>query len=166
MKRFALLTSIVFILIVTSAYSQSLLDGWVKYDSPQGNYAISLPTTPELLNNQLHSAISDGKYFTTNTGWADVQPGFSLERARNGYVNGLQGTLIEEKRVSIGGYPGYEWRVETKIDGRDQLYWTRSYLVGNRTYLLQFFAAKENFRNQQIIDCANKYFDSFAVVSR
>jgi hypothetical protein len=160
MKRLVLLAFAFFTLIVANAHGHPLLDGWVKYDSPQGGFVILVPTTPAISNDQ-HSVASKAKYFTTTIQWWEVSSGFSMERGRDEYVARLKGRLIEERKVSIGGYPGYEWKVEWTYNGKDQLSWTRACLTANKVYLLQFFGPRRNFNNQAMIDCANKYFDSF-----
>lgn len=160
MRKLLCLTSIVFFSMVSTGFCESLLDGWIQYNSPLGKYSVLLPKAPVTSNDATHSTISDGKYFQTNVQWFDV-PGFSMERGRDGFVNGLKGTLIEERRITFSGNPGYEWRVQTFVDNADTIFLARTFKVNERTYLLQFWSPKSNFEDPVITDCAKKYFDSF-----
>lgn len=136
-----------------------------------------LPTQPTLSTQPSESA--DGLTFTqylasTTTSTAVYMIGyfdltnstFSFDRARDGMVSAVNGTLLGESAISLGGQPGRELRVMGKSkDGISFQVHARIYQIQLRVFVLQYiyqpeFADESTTRNQ------NKYFDSFAVNSR
>jgi hypothetical protein len=111
------------------------------------------------------------------TGYFDSAPGtiFSADAARDGMVSQVNGTLINETKITLGSYPGRELRVLAKVpagkpaEGEkpaetvDYLIRARFYEVDNRVYVLQVIFPKS--RESEAINArAAKYFDSFQVV--
>jgi hypothetical protein len=151
-------------------------DDWIKYDSRGGRYSVQLPAQPKVGSQEATS--SDGIKFTQYKaavvsedvaymiGYFDYSASmtFTFDKARDGMVAGVNGTLVSERSISLGGYPGRELRVNAKDDtgtGYDMR--ARLYDVDRRIYVLQFIAPKSTA--VEIADPkAAKYFDSFQVV--
>jgi hypothetical protein len=57
-----------------------------------------------------------------------------LSGIRNGWLEDIHGTLIEERAISLGDHPGREAIVEAKANGTTVMVKTRYYLVQNRFY--------------------------------
>jgi hypothetical protein len=146
---------------------------WVKYNSAEGRYSVLLPTQPRLIAQEATSA--DGEKFPQYmasaadaravflTGYFDHLPGttFSLDKARDGMVQAIKGTLVSESPISSGGNPGREIKVSmTGANGVEYLVQARFYDVDKRVYLLQFIIAKANDDNVSAAK-AKRYFDSF-----
>jgi len=152
-------------------------EAWIKYDSAEGRYGVLLPSQPSVGTQE--SATADGTKFTQykatviegNTifliGYFDHVPGaeFSFDRARDGMVGAVKGTLLSESAISLGGNPGRELKVVTKDEeGGEYLLRARIYDVGKRVYVLQFIFPK-SVDGEAIKTAGSKYFDSFQVVT-
>lgn len=150
--------------------------GWVRYSSPEGRYNVLMPTTPTLSTQD--SKTADGVKFlqylasASNDnelcliGYFDHIPGstFSFDKARDGFVGAVNGTLASESSISLGGYPGRQLKVVGKAaDGVDYILHVRIYDVRNRVYVVQFIIARAADGDAVVNADARKYFDSFAV---
>ena len=151
-------------------------DDWIKYDSKEGRYSVLLPTQPTVGSQEATS--SDGIKFTQYKaavfsgdvaymiGYFDYTTDmtFTFDKARDGMIGAVNGTLLNERSISLGGYPGRELRVLAKDDNGNQYDMrARFYDVDRRIFVLQFIAPKST--PVEITDPkATKYFDSFQVV--
>lgn len=174
MKRALPLLSL---LLVCTAAALGVQDAaWINYTSAEGHYAVSLPSTPVVGTQE--SATAEGTKFTQykatlvdgNTvfmiGYFDHVPGtvFSLDKARDGMLAALKGTLLSENSISIGGNPGRELKVLTKGDGgTEYLLRTRYYDVDKRVYVIQIIYSKAD-DDALVAARATKYFDSFQIL--
>jgi hypothetical protein len=150
---------------------------WIKYDSAQGRYSVSLPIYPSLKTQD--SVGSDGvkflQYLATAetptavymTGYFDLTKGnFNFDRAREGMVSAVRGTLLGERNISLGGNAGREIRVLGKTEqGVEFSITARYYQVGLRIYVLQFIH-EPGSTNDALMRDGDRYFDSFAAVTR
>lgn len=163
-------------------------DEWIKYSSPDGRFTVSLPAQPNLSTQEATTA--DGQKFQQYlasvvesgdvgfvTGYFDSVPGtiFSADAARDGMVKRINGTLISETAISLGGYPGRELKVLTKpapaesVPGAkpgeavEYIVRARFYEVDKRVYVLQVIFPK-SLESEATLAKATKYFDSFQVV--
>ena len=88
---------------------------------------------------------------------------FSLDGARDGMIEAVKGTLLAEKSISLGRYPGRELRVLAKdASGTEYLTRARYYDINRRVYVVQFIIPKS--AEAESAAKAAKYFDSFQVV--
>jgi hypothetical protein len=147
---------------------------WVRYNSPEGRYSVLVPAQPELGTQE--SATADGQKFTQYKaavsdgngiyliGYFDHVPGttFSLDKARDGMVGALKGTLLSESAISLGGSPGRELKVTATSDGTEFLLRARFYDVDKRVYVLQFIIPKSE-DDSASAEKAARFFDSFQV---
>jgi hypothetical protein len=150
--------------------------GWIRYTSPAGRYNVLMPTAPTLSTQD--SKTADGVKFlqymasaTNDTelcliGYFDHVSGstFSFDKARDGFVGAVNGTLVNETSISLGGYPGRELKVVGKAaDGVEYILRVRIYDVKNRVYVVQFIIASSADADAVVNADARKYFDSFSV---
>jgi hypothetical protein len=174
MKRALALLSL--LLVCAAAASAVQNSPWINYTSAEGRYGVSLPSNPVIGTQE--SATADGVKFTQYKatvidgsavfliGYFDHLPGtvFSLDKARDGLVAAVKGTLLSESSISIGGSPGRELKVITKGDGgTEYLLRARYYDVDQRVYVIQFITLKAE---DDAVAAANatKYFDSFQIL--
>jgi hypothetical protein len=162
-------------------------DEWIKYTSPEGRYSVSLPAQPKL--NMQEATTADGQRVpiyrasvdepgvTFMTGYFDSVSGttFSADAARDAMVKRINGTLISESAISLGGYPGRELKVLTKLvpvqaaegakpaEAIECVVRARFYEADKRVYVLQFIFPK-SLDSDALAAKATKYFDSFQVV--
>ena len=153
---------------------------WIKYTSPEGRYIVSLPTQPKLSTQE--AATANGEKFPQFmasviepeiaffVSYFDFVPGtiFSADAARDGMVKAVNGTLISESAITLGGYPGRELKVVTR--GKEPAAATVEYMVharlyeaGKRVYVLQFIFPRR-LEGEALAGKATKYFDSFQVL--
>jgi hypothetical protein len=149
---------------------------WVKYDSTEGRYSVLLPQQPELATQEATSATGD-KLAQYRAGSADsdslysvayfdLLPNntYSLDKGRDGMVNAINGTLISEEAISLGGYAGRELKVAAKDGANEFLIRARLFLVEGRVYVLQHAFLKAT-DSPAIAAKSTKFFDSFKVVT-
>jgi hypothetical protein len=150
---------------------------WIKYTSAEGRYAVSLPRQPTLSTQEATTV--DGQKFPQYlaavlepgdvaymTGYFDYAPGtiFSADAARDGMVKRVNGTLISEKTISLGPYPGRDLRVLARAGGGGEyIVRARLYEAEKRVYVLEFILPK-SLDSEEMNAKAAKYLDSFEVV--
>jgi hypothetical protein len=149
---------------------------WVKYDSKEGRYSVLVPGKPELTSQEgtvptgekvvqymAKVADSNGLYLV---GYFDVLPGntYSLDKGRDGMVSAVNGTLLSEDAISLGGYAGRELKVAAKNSDYELVVRVRLYEIGGRVYILQhaFLKAADT---PALAEKTTKFFDSFKVVT-
>ncbi len=148
-------------------------NNWIDYNSPEGRYRVSLPREPKLstqesTNNsglkftQYMAAVEDsGRLFMI--GYFDFPAAFDLDKARDGVIEKLKATLLNESAISLGGYPGREIKLSAKeSDGTEYLVVARIYAVKDRAYFVQFITARSDTAAAGT-QAAARYFDSFSV---
>ncbi|MCA1606439.1 MAG: hypothetical protein LC775_13440 [Acidobacteria bacterium] len=170
----------ILLLLMTASIALSVqkLDEWIKYTSPEGRYIVSLPAEPKLATQQASTA--NGEKFPQYmasviepeiaffVSYFDFVPGtiFSADAARDGMVKAVDGTLMSESAISLGGYPGRELKVLTR--GKqpasvEYMVHARLYEADKRVYVLQFIFPRR-LEGEALAGKANKYFDSFQVL--
>jgi hypothetical protein len=166
------------LLVLMSAALPFALHGqteWIQYNSPEGRYTVRLPAEPKFSTQE--AATSSGEKFTQYmaasedssavyiVGYFDVAPNmtFSFDKARDGMLAAVKGTLLAEKAISLGGYPGREAKISTKgSDDTEYIALVRFYQVEKRIYVVQFIVTKSADPAISAEKSA-KYFDSFQV---
>ena len=166
----------IFLLLICAVVAPGVQNStWINYNSPEGRYRVALPSQPELGTQE--STTADGVKFTQYkatvakekavfmVGYFDYVPGttFSLDKARDGIVHGVKGTLLSENVISLAGSPGRELKVVTNTEGTELVMRTRFFDVDKRVYVLQFIVLKTE-DDETAVAKAAKYFDSFKVL--
>lgn len=149
----------------------------LRYTSPEGRYSVLLPAQPTLSSQQVNAP--DGRpmtqYMVTAAGSmgmvmiayfdyaADVV--FSLDKARDGMVTSIQGTLLDEHSMSLGGAPGRQVKISARTEqGMEFIDRARFYDVKPRVYVLQCITPK-SIDSAAIAERCEQFFDSFRVRS-
>ena len=151
-------------------------EDWIKYESKEGRYSVMLPSQPTIGSQEATTA--DGVKFTQYKaavvsgnvayliGYFDYAAPmtFTFDKARDGMVTGVNGTLVSERSISLGGYPGRDLRINAKDEnGVEYDMRARFYDVDRRIYVVQFIAPKSMEVGAADV-MATRYFDSFQVV--
>ena len=145
---------------------------WIKYTSPEGRYSIALPAAPTTGSQESKSA--DGEKFMQYQASLDHDSGFfmvgyfdqgpetvfNFDRARDGMVAAIKGTLLNESPITLEGNPGRELKIALASHGTEFLVRARFYDVGERVYMLQFIVPKSR-ESVAAVESATKFFDSF-----
>ncbi|HEV2021196.1 MAG TPA: hypothetical protein VGQ94_01570 [Terriglobales bacterium] len=147
---------------------------WVKYVSAEGRYSVLFPNQPEVSTQETtastnekvtqHLAASSDQGTAYLIGYFDkTGMTFSFDKARDGMISKIKGTLLAEKEISLGGYPGREVKVAaTGSDDAEYIALARYYVVGDRIYVVEvvFPKASERATTEKVA----KFFDSFTFV--
>ena len=180
----------IYLLLMSASLALSIqkADNWIAYTSPEGRYTVSLPAQPtvstqeataangEKLPQYLASVVEPGDVLFM-IGYFDTTPGtvFSADAARDGMVKRINGTLISENAISLGGYSGRELKVLTTpaapppaegtkpAEPVEYIVRARFYEADKRVYVVQLISPK-SLENDALAAKAVKYFDSFQVV--
>lgn len=149
----------------------------LRYTSPEGRYSVLLPAQPSLSSQEVSAP--DGRpmtqYMVSAAGSmgmvmigyfdyaADVV--FSLDKARDGMVTSIQGTLLDEHAISLGGAPGRQVKISARSEqGMEFIDRARFYDVKPRVYVLQCITPK-SIDSAAIAERCEQFFDSFRVRS-
>lgn len=148
---------------------------WIRYESAAGRYSVLLPVQPTLSTQEWSTAAGkkvtqyrctafDGQA-TFLIGYYDYFSGmtFSFDKARDGIVGKIKGTLLSERAIRLGGHRGRELTVSAiGPDGTELLDRARLYDVDKRIYVLQFITVKSE-DDSASAEKADRYFASFQV---
>ena len=149
----------------------------VRYTSPEGRYTVLLPEQPTLSSQQANAA--DGTPMTQYMVRASGPMGmvmvayfdyasdvvFSLDKARDGMINSIKGTLVDEHSMSLGGAPGRQLKILAQTEqGMEFIDRARFYDVKPRVYVLQCITPK-SLDSAAIAERCEQFFDSFRVRS-
>lgn len=154
--------------------SASLKD-WITYRSDEGGFTILLPAQPQIIVQPADSAgvtitytmalvemshhgagvmFNDLPLNTTNR---DAEA--LLKSGRDGAVKGLNGTLISDKPIKLGNYPGTEFVMEAP---GNITYIEREYLIKDHLYQVIFYAPKDQIDQFDV----QGFFDSFTLLEK
>lgn len=173
MKRIAVV--VFFLISAEPGFAFQNSSEWIRYQSAEGRYSVLLPVQPTVSTQewstaagkkvtQYRATASDGKA-TVLIGYFDYgsDTTFSFDKARDGIVGKIKGTLLSERVISLGGHRGRELKVSAKgSDGTELLDRARLYDVDKRVYVLQFITVKSE-DDSASTEKADRYFDSFQV---
>lgn len=147
---------------------------WKEFNSAEGAFSVLMPKTPTLETQMVNTPLGpiELQFFSAEladvayvVGYSDYPAAFvaqsnpviMLNGARDGAVANVQGKLVSEQAIFIGGYPGRELRIET-LDGQFAAM-SRIYLVNNRLYqVMVVLPADRSFTDEM-----TTYLDSFAL---
>jgi len=153
-------------------------DGWETVRAPDGSFSVLMPGTPEHEQTDATSLafgkvranilmLEQGQWGYT-VSWVDYPTGSyadadldaSLDEARNGAVEGVQGTLLGEEHITIQGYPGRRIRVAPAAPQASAI--MTMLAVGDRLYSLSVVCPKEQSFSPKI----TKFLDSFTLLKK
>jgi hypothetical protein len=168
---------VVLLLLSTSLARAIQNSEWINYNSTEGRYKVSLPAQPKLSTQE--SATADGQKFLQYmasvqdpdaiylVGYFDHVAGttFSADRARDGMVKAVKGTLVSERSISLSGYPGRELKVGTKSDDSEYIILAKFWDTETRVYVLQVVFPKA-LESESVNIKATKYFESFQILKQ
>lgn len=145
---------------------------WATFESEEGRFSILFPGEPKEQTESVSTAIGtieteffmvEQKDMAYSLNYADYpadivaasDAGMMLNGARMGAVSNVNGELLDEKEITLDGYPGREIRIE--IDEDDIIVRARFYLVENRLYVVQALSKKSKASSEEI----DEFLDSF-----
>jgi hypothetical protein len=149
-------------LFLTTAVAQT---EWKEFTSAEGNFRILVPETPQqqiVAERNLHqfsAAAGTESYglayrdFPPNTDWENT-----VNSERDSIVNGLHGSVIDEKRTSVEGYPG-KW---IRFVGQNTSGELTIYFVEQRLYVLHAFVPNSVPRPENF----STFLNSFRLLSQ
>ncbi len=147
---------------------------WINYTSPAGHYSVLVPSQPKLMTQESTTPsgakvpqyiasveISSVDYMVAYFDYTAANT-FSFDKARDGMLANVKGTLQSEKPIKLGRYPGRDVMISANNNGVEFLSHVKFYDVNKRIYIIQFIVSKSS---QTIETGANatKFFDSFKV---
>jgi hypothetical protein len=149
---------------------------WINYTSPTGHYSVLLPAQPKLMDQEAatptgekipqYIAVVENPTATYMLAYFDYSKStqtFSFDKARDGMLANVKGTLVSEKPISLGRYPGREVKISAKSsDGTELISHCKFFDVNKRIYIVQFLFKKTNGNGEDAAK-ATKFFDSFKV---
>ena len=174
MKRSAAI--LIIVISAAVAFGAQASGDWIKYTSPEGRYSVLLPAQPKLSTQE--AANADGQKFQQYlaqvndptgyylTGYFDLLSGdtYSLDKGRDGIIRGVNGALVSEGEISLGGNPGRELKISlVGPDKVDYLVYARMFNIDKRVYILQFIIAKSEDNKASAANTA-RFFDSFKTI--
>jgi len=160
--------------VVAMNYERLLPHPWKKYTAPDHAFLIELPGNPRSETIQAPREDSDTVTInaitvtpTRHTSYScdyterdhlvEESPDKILESARDGTLRKVQGTVLNQRRITLQGYPGLEMQVSAR---GDSLIDERLLLVGERLYMIIAVATIKQDREPQTIQ---RVFDSFRI---
>ena len=174
MLKKILIASLVVIFVNTLAFAFQRDAPWERFNSPEGNFNILMPSKPAIdlkdvdtavgtLKLHLFSASTDTGYFLVSYGDypsapADLNDAESvLNGVRDGIVNGSTSELVSEKKISLYSYPGREIVTKKATQGDVIVFKWRIYLVGRRLYQIAVGTTQKDAEMPDV----NKFLTSF-----
>jgi hypothetical protein len=133
------------------------------FKSEAGNFTVQTPPNLEFtetaqaidfdpsISMHIYTSASEGNwiyrvsYFDYPIEWAADPTAAQalLYSTRDGWLQMVKGTLIEERTISLGSHPGGEGIVETELNGLAVKIKYRNYLVQNRYYHIVVWIPKD-----------------------
>jgi hypothetical protein len=133
---------------------------WKEFTSPEGNFRVVFPETPQQqkgTERNLHQFSATAGAESYGLAYADYSLGTDWESAVNGerdsIVKGFGGSVVDEKRTSVEGYPG-KW---IRFVGQNTSGELSIYFVGHRLYVLHALAPKRVPRPQNFSEFLNSF---------
>ena len=146
-----------------------------RYISDAGRYSVRMPSEPKLSSQ--NTTGPTGEQFTQYiamaadstmlfmVGYFDYSSNivFNLDKARDGMIDSIKGTLLDNQAISLGGKPGQQVRISgTTDEGVDFVERARFYDINPRVYVLQCIVFKSQ-DSPAAADRCEQFFDSFRV---
>jgi hypothetical protein len=150
---------------------------WFKYASPEGRYTILMPEAPKLssqettggdgskLTQYLASLTKPNSVYIAAYFDRSSTSTFSLDKAREGMLEKVNGTLVSQNPIAIGSHPGLEFRAFARTAAGDEfVVRARVFDVDFRVYVLQYIVSRAS-ESPLAVKEGDKFFNSFAVTS-
>jgi len=172
--RFPAISGMALLMALAAALAGCESTPWKDFHSKEGGFSVSMPGTPVEKRQAFHTQAGpvEARFFTVEADrgsmvymvvYGDYPEALMvtgdremlLDAARDGAVGNIQGRLVSERALSLGGHPGRELQVLSS-DGRLALR-MRIYLVNSRQYQVVAVAPKE-LRSTEDRD---RFLDSF-----
>jgi hypothetical protein len=152
---------------------------WQSYTSSDGSFEVLLPSTPQTMTQSmpleswsldLHVLIAQDATEEYMVVYSDYPDGFIerlsnrdalLEGVQQGFVQGMEATVLSDRALSLERYPGREIRYSTE---RGVTGIARFYLVGKRLY--QVVVRNGEGGSQNLTQSAQQFLDSFELINR
>lgn len=138
---------------------------WKEFISPDGDFRVLFPDNPQQktgTERNLHQFSTTAGNESYELVYSDYSPVTDWENAvnteRDSIVNGLSGSVVNEKRTSVEGYPG-KW---IRFVGQNMSGELTIYFVGRRLYVLHAFAPKNAPRPENF----STFLNSFRLLSK
>jgi len=149
-------------LFLTTTFAQTR---WNEFTFHEGNFRVLFPENPQ----QQMDSDRNRHQFSVTAGaesygleYVDYAAGTDWEKAVNGerdsILNGLHGSVIDEKHTSVEGYPG-KW---IRFVGQNTSGELTIYFVGQRLYVLHAFAPNSAPRPENF----STFLNSFRLLSK
>jgi hypothetical protein len=149
-------------LLLATAFAQT---EWKEFTSADGNFRVLFPDDPQEktgTEQNLHQFSTTAGSESYGLVYSDYSPGADWENAvnteRDSIVNGLGGSVVNEKRTSVEGYPG-KW---IRFVGQNTSGELTIYFVGQRLYVLHAFGPKNAPRPENF----STFLNSFRLLSK
>lgn len=164
------------LILMSATLASGFQTEWVRFAPEEWRCSALMPQQPTVKSQE--AAAATGTKFTQHLAQASDADSvymisyfdyptdllFSLDKGRDGMVSAVNGTLLSETSISLGGNPGRELKVATTSNGVDLLIRARFYNIGNRVYVLQHMTTKAN-DTPAITAKTTRFFDSFKVTT-
>lgn len=164
------------VLLMLSCLSFGFQDTtWSTFNSPEGRFSALMPTKPKIEVRDVDSKVgkitlysytssNNVAYFHASYGDYPQEPTPGtleavLDGVRNGVVQGLQAELLDEKKITLGGFAGRELTAKRIVDGNEVRFKWRMYIVGRRLYQLAAATSKADAESPDVA----KFLTSFQV---
>jgi hypothetical protein len=171
MKRWGVLLSLALLLLSGCGGAGKNKAEWQRFESEQNRFSILFPGAPQEFAESVPTEVGtiEAQSFVVQQGDGGFavnvvhhppeavsasDPQTMLDAARDRAVANVSGELLEEKDVTLGGYPGREIQVEI-ADGQGMVR-SRFYLVENRLYAVQTISQKPGASTD-----VDRFLDSF-----
>ena len=166
--RTSFLAAVAIVAIFTFVSSSSAQSQWQLVEPEGGGFSVSMPGTPTVESETKPSDLGPytSKLFTVTAGnviylvgYVDYQPSVrlnvqgELDATRDKFLKAVSGTLVAEKKITLGGHSGIEFTADI---GTTHFVTSKVYVVGQRPY--QILAVTRKGADQTD---ANKFLSSF-----
>ena len=153
------------------------IPAWQEFTSEEGGFTVLMPSTPTYETSEIPTAIGPVVMHTFSVSakkWAymviysdydaesvnGVDPSTMLDGARDGVMKQIGGTVVVDRSITLGDYPGKE--VEVVTPDKQFRCRARLYMVANRLYQAIAVAPGKG----KLPKDAEKFLASFRLVAR
>ncbi|HKE59846.1 MAG TPA: hypothetical protein VKB46_24210 [Pyrinomonadaceae bacterium] len=148
---------------------------WFKYSSAEGRYMVLMPEAPKLSSQEttggdgskltqfLASLTKPNSVYIAAYFDRAATSTFSLDKARDGMLEKVNGTLVSQNPISIGGYSGLEFRAFARTAAGDEfVVRARVFDVDSRVYVLQYIVSRAA-ESPAAVKEGEKFLNSFTL---
>lgn len=165
----------VVIAIGIAEYDKILPHTWQTYTAPDGTFSFELPAKPTVEQAEapiegrapqpmtmVSAQPTDGTdymcSYSADAGFTTASPDQVLESARDGSLRKTGGTVIQQRRLTVQGFPALEMQAHAR---GNSLIDARLILVGKRLYVIMAVATKEDEREPKTVQ---RVLNSFKIL--